>query len=108
MNLVDCVREGIKSFNSHICVTKTQGDQDILDLFGTKSVNFENGTMSLNFEKDNIHLTNESLKIEYDAKEASNYNLPFQTLTTISKSLIWLEFVLDNAVCFTEFMVVWS
>ena len=30
-----------------------------------------------------------------------------KSLTTVSKSLIWLGFVLDTAVCFTEFMVVW-
>ena len=29
------------------------------------------------------------------------------SLTTISTSFIWVGFVLDNAVCFTEFMVVW-
>ena len=70
----------------------------------TVSLSFENGTMSLKFEKDNIHLTNESLKIE---NNASYYYLPFQSLTTISRSLIWFQFVLDNAVFFTEFMVVW-
>ena len=107
-----------------IFVTQMQRDKDILDLFGkmsenfvnvtmslnfendTMSLNFENVTMSLNFEKDNIHFTNKSLKIENNAKEASYYYLPFQSLKTISRSLIWLEFVLDNAVCFTEFMVV--
>ena len=36
-----------------------------------------------------------------------SYYLPAQSLKTISKSLIWLGFVLDSAVCFTEFMVVW-
>ena len=114
--------------------TQMQRDQDILDLFGkmsgnfetdtislnfendtislnyendTVSLSFDNGTISLNFEKDNIHLTNESLKTENNAKEASYYYLPFQTLSTISRSLIWFEFVLDNVVCFTEFMVVW-
>ena len=29
------------------------------------------------------------------------------SLTTISTSFIWVGFVLDNAVCFTEFIVVW-
>ena len=88
-----------------------QKDQDILDLYGKCRVNFENGTLSYTCEKDEIHLsnggTNESLKILNNAKDDLYNYLPFQSLKTISRSLIWLEFVLDNAVCFTEFMVVW-
>ena len=42
-----------------------------------------------------------------DAKDDLYDYLPFQSLTTISKSLIWLGFVMDNVVCFTEFIVVW-
>ena len=30
-----------------------------------------------------------------------------ESLTIISKSLIWLGFIMDSAVCFAEFMVVW-
>ena len=88
-----------------------QKDQDILDLYGKCSLNFENGTMSFTCEKDEIHLsnggTNESLKMVNDAKDDLYDYLPFQSLTTISKSLIWLGFIMDNVVCFIEFIVVW-
>ena len=36
-----------------------------------------------------------------------SYYLSAQSMKTIYKSLIWLGFFLDSAVCFTEFMVVW-
>ena len=88
-----------------------QKDQDILDLYGKCSLNFENGTMSFTCEKDEIHLsnggTNESLKMVHDAMDDLYDYLPFQSLTTISKSLVWLGFIMDNVVCFTEFIVVW-
>ena len=88
-----------------------QRDQDILDLYDKCSLNFENGTMNITCEKDEIHLsnggTNESLKMVNDAKNELYDYLPFQSLTTISKSLIWLGFIMDNVVCFTEFIVVW-
>ena len=91
--------------------TKLQKDQDILDLYGKCSLEFENGTVRYTCEKDDIHLrnggTNETLKILNDAKNDLYDYLPFQSLTTISKSLIWLGFVVDIAVCFTEFIVVW-
>ena len=93
-----------------IYATKMQKDQDMLDLYGKCSVSIENGRMSLTCEKDEIHLsnggTNESLKILNDAKNNLYNYLPFQSLTTVTKSLIWLGIVLDNAVCLTEFMVV--
>ena len=88
-----------------------QKDQDILDLYGKCRLSFENGTMSYTCEKDEIHLsnggTNESLKMVNDAKDKLYDYLPFQSLTTISKSLIWLGCIIDNVVCFTEFIVVW-
>ena len=65
-----------------------QKDQDFLDFL-------------LMIEKNNIHLTNQ----EYFEGSWRN-NLPYLSLTTVSKSLIWLGIVLDNAVCLTEFMVV--
>ena len=40
-------------------------------------------------------------------EEDINYHLRILSMETISKSLIGLGFVLDSAVCFTEFMVVW-
>ena len=70
-------------------VTKMQEDQDFQDFF-------------LKIEKDNIQLTNQ----EFFFGSWRN-DLPYLSLTTISKSLIWLGIVLDNAVCFIEFMVVW-
>ena len=92
-------------------VTKMQKDQDLLDLYGKCSLNFENGTMNFTCEKDEIHLrnggTNESLKMLKDAKDDLYDYLPFQSLTTISKSFICLGFIMDNVVCFTEFIVVW-
>ena len=85
-----------------------QKDQDILDLYGKCSWDFENGTVC---EKDEIHLsnggTNETLKILNDAKNNLYDYLPFQSLTTISKHFIWLGFVTDNVVCLTEFIVIW-
>ena len=69
--------------------TKMQKDQDFLDFL-------------LMIEKNNIHLTNQ----EYFEGSWRN-NLPYLSLTTVSKSLIWLGFVLDTVVCFIEFMVVW-
>ena len=69
--------------------TKMQEDQDFLDFF-------------LKIERDNIHLTNQEFF------EGSWRNkLPYLSLTTVSKSLIWLGFILDTVVCFIEFMVVW-
>jgi len=65
-----------------IYVAKMQRDQDVRDLLG-------DGIMNLRDEKDNI------------------YYLRVLSMDTISKSLIWLGFVLDSAVCFNEFMVVW-
>ena len=47
------------------------------------------------------------VKILNDAKNDLYDYLPFQSLTTISKSLIWLGFAIDIAVCLTEFIVVW-
>ena len=88
-----------------------QKDQDILDLYGKCGFNFENGTTSYTCEEDEIHLrnggTNESLKIVNDAKDDLYEYLPFQSLTTISKSFFWLGCIMDNVVCFTEFIVVW-
>ena len=69
-----------------IYVAKMQRDQDINDLFD-KMRWHETGI--IDFEEDNI------------------YYLRVLSMETISKSLIWLGFVLDSAVCFTEFMVVW-
>ena len=69
--------------------TKMQEDQDFIDFF-------------LMIEKENIHLTNEDFFFG-----SWRNNLPYLSLTTISKSLIWLGIVSDNAVCFIEFMVVW-
>ena len=45
-------------------------------------------------EKDNICST-------------SPYYLLILSLTTISKSFIWLGFIMDSAVCFAEFRVAW-
>ena len=67
-------------------VSKMQKDQDIHDVFDGMSLD---EMLNLKIEEDNT------------------YYLRVLTLATISKSLIWLGFVLDNAVCFTEFMVVW-
>ena len=92
-------------------VTKMQKDQDILDLYGKCSLNFENGTMSFTCEEDEIHLsnggTNESLKMMKDEKDDLYDYLPFQSLTTISKSFFWLACIMAHIVCFTEFIVVW-
>ena len=51
-------------------------------------------TLDCLIKKDNIRST-------------SPYYLLFLSLTTISKSFIWLGFIMDNVVCFTEFIVVW-
>ena len=92
-------------------VTQLQKDQDLLDLYGKCSLDVENGTMSYTCEKDEIHLnnggTNESLKMVHEAMNDLYDYLPFHRLTTISKSLVWLGFIMDNVVCFTEFIVVW-
>ena len=72
-----------------IFVTKMQEDQDFTDFF-------------LKIEKDNIQLTNQEIFFG-----SWRNHLPYLRLTTISKSLIWLGIVLDNAVCFAEFIVVW-
>ena len=69
--------------------TKMQEDQDFFDVH-------------LKIEKDDIHLT-----IEDFFFGSWRNHLPYLRLTTISKSLIRLGIVLDNAVCFIEFMVVW-
>ena len=69
--------------------TKMQKDQDFLDVL-------------LKIEKDNIYLTNQ----EYFEGSWRN-NLPYLSLTTVSKSLIWLGFFLETVVCSIEFMVVW-
>ena len=45
--------------------------------------------------------------IEKDDISTSPYYLLFLGLTTISKSFIWLGFIMDSAVCIAEFMVVW-
>ena len=69
-----------------IYVTKMQNDQEKQDVYNFFSkTNWKNDT--------EINLP--------------SYFLPAQSLKTISKSLIWLGFVLDTVVCFIEFMVVW-
>ena len=68
---------------------KDQEQQDIYDLF-----NKTNWTI----------VKNDTEKFR---QNLPSYYLPAQSLKTISKSLIWLGFVLDIAVCFTEFIVVW-
>jgi hypothetical protein len=68
--------------------TKMQKDQDFHDFL-------------LKIKKDNIHMTNQ----EFFEGSWRN-NLPYLSLTTVSKSLIWLGFVLETVVCFIEFMVV--
>ena len=70
-------------------IQKDQEEQDIYDLFSKT-----NWTIVKN-------------DTEKFVENLPSYYLPAQSLKTISKSLIWLGFVLDNAVCFTEFMVVW-
>ena len=45
--------------------------------------------------------------IEKDDISTSPYYLLFLGLTTISKSFIWLGFIMDSAVCFAEFRVAW-
>ena len=70
-------------------VTKMQNDQEKQDIYDFIS-------------KTNLtHVKNDT------EINLPSYFLPAQSLKTISKSLIWLGFVLDTAVCFTEFMVVW-
>ena len=69
-----------------IYVAKMQRDQDIHDL-SIKMRWYETGIIDV--EEDNF------------------YYLRVLSMETISKSLIWLGFVLDSVVCFTEFMVVW-
>lgn len=72
-----------------IYITKMQNDQEEQDIY-----DFFSNTNWTNVKNDTeINLP--------------SYYLPAQSLKTISKSLIWLGFVLDSAVCFTEFMVVW-
>ena len=72
-----------------ICVTNMQKDQEEQDIFDFIIKN---------------HLT----ILTYDTEiNVPSYYLPAESLETISKSLVWLGFVLDSAVCFTEFMVVW-
>ena len=51
-------------------------------------------TLDCLIKKDNIRST-------------SPYYLLFLSLTTISKSFIWLGFIMDSAVCFAEFRVAW-
>ena len=58
-------------------------------------------------DQDIPYLIAQIEKDNYSIKEESHYNLPFLSLITISKSLIWLGIVMDSAVCFVEFMVVW-
>ena len=70
-------------------IQKDQEEQDIYDLFSKT-----NWTIVKN-------------DTEKFVENLPSYYLPAQSLKTISKSLIWLGFVLDNAVCLTEFMVVW-
>ena len=72
-----------------IFVTKMQKDQEKHD-----NVDI--------FIKMNLTILTENTTIS-----RPSYYLPAQSLKTISRSMIWLGFVLDFAVCFTEFMVVW-
>ena len=82
-----CITNAICLTSLWICIslglfaTKMQRDQDVLEIFAKMS----DGKM----EKDEITF------------------IPYLSLTTISKSLIWLGFVMDTTVCFIEFMVVW-
>ena len=72
-----------------IYVTKMQNDQEKQDIHDFIS-------------KTNLtHVKNDT------EINLPSYFLPAQSLKTISKSLIWLGFVLDTVVCFIEFMVVW-
>ena len=50
---------------------------------------------------------NETVTLEGDNEEGDVYYLRVLNMEKISKSLIWFGLVLDSAVCFTEFMVVW-
>ena len=54
------------------------------------------------FEKFHWHETG-----NIDVEEDDFYYLRVLSMETISKSLLWLGFILDSAVCFIEFMVVW-
>ena len=72
-----------------ICVTNMQKDQEEQDIF-------------------DFIIKNHVTILTYDLEiNVPSYYLPAKSLETISKSLVWLGFVLDSAVCFTEFMVVW-
>ena len=72
-----------------ICVTNMQKDQEEQDIF-------------------DFIIKNKLTSLKNDTEiNLPSYYLPAQSLKTISKSLICLGFVLDIAVCFTEFMVVW-
>jgi hypothetical protein len=72
-----------------IYVTKMQKDQEVQDIYEF-------------FRKTNWTIWKNGTEISLPS-----YYLPAQSLKTITESLIWLGFVLDSAVCFTEFMVVW-
>ena len=72
-----------------ICVTKMQKDQEKQDVYDF-------------FSKTNLTILKNDTEINLPS-----YYLPAQSLSTISKSLIWIGIVLDFVVCFTEFMVVW-
>ena len=69
-----------------IYVANIQRDQDSHDLYYQMRWN---ETLTEEVEEDNV------------------YYLRILSMETISKSLIWFGFVLDSAVCLTEFMVVW-
>ena len=72
-----------------IYVTKMQNDQEKQDIHDFIS-------------KTNLtHVKNDT------EINLPSYFLPAQSLKTISKSLIWLGFIMDNVVCFTEFFVIW-
>ena len=69
-----------------IYAAKMQREKDFHDLYYQLRWN---ETGSWNVEEDNV------------------YVLRVLSMETISKSLLWLGFILDSAVCFIEFMVVW-
>ena len=72
-----------------IYVTKVQKDQEEQDIYDF-------------FSKTNLTILKNDTEISLPS-----YYLAAKSLKTISKSFIWLGFVLDSVVCFTEFMVVW-